>query len=83
MNTIDNLLPIQNQSINTDDHNNKKTTNSNLDLQNNFLEIFLSQMQNQDPMNPLTNTELTSQLTAINTANGIEKINSNLIELKK
>lgn len=83
MNTINNTFPIHNQATIINHEHNKKTKNSNLELQKNFLEIFLSQIRNQDPINPLTNTELTSQLTEINTANGIEQINNNLISLKK
>jgi len=82
MNTINNILPAHNQYATISDHNQTRK-NSNLDLQNNFLEIFLSQMQNQDPINPMTNNELTSQLTEMNTANGIEQINANLIALKQ
>ncbi len=33
-------------------------------------------MQNQDPLNPLDNAQVTSQLAQINTVNGIEKLNT-------
>ena len=33
-------------------------------------------MQNQDPMNPLDNAQVTSQMAQINTVSGIEKLNT-------
>lgn len=41
-----------------------------------FLKLLVTQMQNQDPLNPLDNAQVTSQLAQINTVNGIEKLNS-------
>ncbi|ALD15282.1 flagellar hook capping protein FlgD [Buchnera aphidicola (Aphis glycines)] len=47
-----------------------------LDLQNNFLSLLIAQIKNQDPTDPIKNTELTSQLAQINTATGIERLNN-------
>jgi len=47
-----------------------------LDLQKNFLTLLVAQIKNQDPTDPLKNTELTSQLAQINTASGIERLNN-------
>jgi flagellar basal-body rod modification protein FlgD len=33
-------------------------------------------MQNQDPLNPMDNAQVTSQMAQINTVNGIEKLNT-------
>jgi len=41
-----------------------------------FLKLLVAQMQNQDPMNPLDNAQVTSQMAQINTVSGIEKLNS-------
>ena len=41
-----------------------------------FLKLLVTQMQNQDPLNPLDNAQVTSQLAQINTVNGIEKLNA-------
>ncbi len=41
-----------------------------------FLKLLVTQMQNQDPLNPLDNAQVTSQLAQINTVNGIEKLNT-------
>jgi flagellar basal-body rod modification protein FlgD len=40
-----------------------------------FLKLLVAQMQNQDPLNPLDNAQVTSQMAQINTVNGIEKLN--------
>jgi flagellar basal-body rod modification protein FlgD len=41
-----------------------------------FLKLLVTQMQNQDPLSPMDNAQLTSQLAQINTVNGIEKLNT-------
>jgi flagellar basal-body rod modification protein FlgD len=43
-----------------------------------FLKLLVTQMKNQDPLNPLDNAQVTSQLAQINTVSGIEKLNSTL-----
>lgn len=48
------------------------------DLQSNFLTLLVTQLQNQDPTNPMDNSQLTSQLAQINTLSGIEKLNTTL-----
>jgi flagellar basal-body rod modification protein FlgD len=40
-----------------------------------FLKLLVAQMQNQDPLNPMDNAQVTSQMAQINTVNGIEKLN--------
>ncbi|MCX7898464.1 MAG: flagellar hook assembly protein FlgD [Rhodocyclaceae bacterium] len=46
------------------------------EAQNRFLKLLTTQLKNQDPLNPLDNAELTSQLAQISTVNGIEKLNA-------
>ncbi|CAL4043212.1 flagellar hook assembly protein FlgD [Buchnera aphidicola] len=64
--------------INIDVNNNLLKNNNQLDLKNNFLNIFLAQIKNQDPTDPLKNNDLTSQLAQINMDNGITNINKTL-----
>ena len=40
-----------------------------------FLKLLVTQMQNQDPLNPMDNAQVTSQMAQINTVTGIEKLN--------
>lgn len=46
-----------------------------------FLTLLVTQMKNQDPLNPLDNAQVTSQLAQINTVKGIEQMNSTLADL--
>lgn len=48
------------------------------DLQSNFLTLLVTQLKNQDPTNPMDNSQLTTQLAQINTLSGIEKLNTTL-----
>jgi len=43
-----------------------------------FLKLLVAQMNNQDPLNPLDNAQVTSQLAQINTVTGIDKLNVSL-----
>jgi flagellar basal-body rod modification protein FlgD len=40
-----------------------------------FLKLLVTQMQHQDPLNPMDNAQITSQMAQINTVNGIEQLN--------
>lgn len=40
-----------------------------------FLKLLVAQMQNQDPLNPMDNAQVTSQMAQISTVNGIESLN--------
>jgi flagellar basal-body rod modification protein FlgD len=48
-----------------------------------FLKLLVTQMQNQDPLNPLDNAQITSQMAQINTVNGVEKLNSTVEGLNR
>jgi len=51
------------------------------DLQNNFLTMLVTQMNNQDPLNPMDNSQLTSQLAQISTVSSMQTMNSTLQQL--
>ncbi len=44
--------------------------------QDRFLKLLVSQMKNQDPLNPLDNAQVTSQMAQLSTVSGIDKLNS-------
>jgi flagellar basal-body rod modification protein FlgD len=46
-----------------------------------FLKLLVAQMKNQDPLNPMDNAQVTSQMAQINTVTGIEKLNQTVQEL--
>ncbi|NGO89921.1 MAG: flagellar hook assembly protein FlgD [Halomonas sp.] len=48
------------------------------DIMNDFMTLLLTQMQHQDPLNPMDNHELTSQLAQISTVAGIEQLDQTL-----
>ena len=49
--------------------------------QDRFLKLFIAQLNNQDPMNPLDNAQMTTQMAQINTVTGIQQANQTLKSL--
>ena len=47
-----------------------------------FLSLLVTQLKNQDPMNPLDNAQITSQLAQLSTVTGVNKLNTTLESLK-
>lgn len=48
------------------------------ELRENFMTLLVTQLKNQDPMNPMQNAEMTSQLAQINTVSGVETLNQTM-----
>ncbi len=46
--------------------------------QDRFLKLLVAQLNNQDPMNPMDNAQMTSQMAQINTVTGIQQLNQTL-----
>lgn len=57
------------------------TKSSAEETQDRFLSLLVAQMKNQDPLNPLDNAEVTSQMAQLSTVEGIESMNSTLAAL--
>jgi flagellar basal-body rod modification protein FlgD len=53
-------------------------TSSAADTQNRFLSLLVAQLKNQDPLNPLDNAQVTSQMAQLSTVQGIDNMNSSL-----
>jgi flagellar basal-body rod modification protein FlgD len=49
--------------------------------QDRFLKLLTTQLKNQDPLSPMDNAEVTSQLAQISTVDGIERLNATLASL--
>jgi flagellar basal-body rod modification protein FlgD len=47
-----------------------------------FLKLLVTQLQNQDPLNPMDNAAMTSQLAQLSTVTGINKVNATLESLR-
>lgn len=52
--------------------------NTAASLQNGFMTLLVTQLQNQDPTNPVSDSDLTSELAQINTLTGIQDLNTTL-----
>jgi flagellar basal-body rod modification protein FlgD len=49
--------------------------------QDRFLKLLVAQLNNQDPMNPMDNAQMTSQMAQINTVSGINQLNETVKSL--
>ena len=70
-------------ALNSGSSSSTASTTTTADIQNRFLTLLVAQLENQDPLNPLDNTEITSQLAQMSTVQGIEQLNkqfSSLVE---
>ena len=54
------------------------TTSTAADTQDRFLKLLVTQMKNQDPLNPMDNAQVTSQMAQLSTVSGIDKLNATL-----
>ncbi|HOB45065.1 MAG TPA: flagellar hook assembly protein FlgD [Zoogloea sp.] len=57
------------------------STSKTTDAQSRFLKLLTEQLKNQDPLSPMDNAQMTSQLAQISTVDGIEKLNTTLTAL--
>ena len=57
------------------------TTTDPAAMQDRFLKLLVAQINNQDPMNPMDNAQMTSQMAQINTVNGIQQLNQTLTSM--
>ncbi len=51
------------------------------DTEDRFLTLLVTQLRNQDPLDPMDNAEVTSQIAQLSTVNGINKLNETLLAL--
>src|SRR5580693_6158542 len=56
-------------------------TDSAAAAQDRFMTLLVTQMQNQDPLNPMDNSQMTSQLAQLSTVSGIDTMNTTLQSL--
>jgi flagellar basal-body rod modification protein FlgD len=54
------------------------STGSTAELSDRFLKLLVTQLKNQDPMNPMENAELTTQLAQMSTVEGVNKLNTTM-----
>ena len=51
------------------------------EAQSRFMKLLVTQMQNQDPLNPMDNATLTTQIAQLNTVTGINQLNTSMQSL--
>jgi flagellar basal-body rod modification protein FlgD len=49
--------------------------------QEQFLQLFLAQLQNQNPLDPVSDRDLIGQLTQVSTLDGIQRLNTSFADL--
>ncbi|HTH73574.1 MAG TPA: flagellar hook assembly protein FlgD [Trinickia sp.] len=79
-----NLLNTMNGTSSSSDSSSTSSSaspNSPSSLQQTFLQLLVTQLQNQDPTNPMDSSQMTSQLAQINTVTGISQLNTTLTSL--
>ncbi len=55
-----------------------KTAQNMNEAQDRFLKLLVSQMKNQDPLNPMDNAQVTTQMAQISTVTGIGQLNDTI-----
>lgn len=54
------------------------SSSSAREMEDRFMTLFLAQLRNQDPLNPMENAEMTSQLAQMNMVSGLEGLNKTM-----
>src|SRR5690349_11576013 len=75
-----NPVSASEQLINSFNQAGKQTSTAE-GLQDRFLKLLVTQMKNQDPLNPLDNAQVTTQLAQISTVTGVDKLNKTLTDM--
>ncbi len=57
------------------------STTSSSEQSDRFLKLLVTQMQNQDPLNPMDNAEITTQMAQISTVSGIDDLNKSIASM--
>lgn len=71
---------VDGTTTNTTSNTKNSVTNPN-EAQDRFLKLLVAQLNNQDPMNPMDNAEMTSQMAQINTVTGIQQLNQTMASM--
>lgn len=57
----------------------RNTTTNTVDAaQDRFMTLLVTQMKNQDPLNPMDNAQVTSQMAQLSTVTGVNKLNDTM-----
>lgn len=75
------MTTVSSATSTTTSSSSTSSASSSSDIQDRFLTLLVAQMTNQDPLDPMDNNELTTQLAQISTVTGIENVNATLESL--
>lgn len=77
-NTIDSSVISKMNGTSSSSSSSSSTQNTAEALQSNFMTLLTTQLQNQDPLQPMDNSQMVTQLAQINTVSGIQSLNATL-----
>ena len=69
---------LVNQTNGTQTNNANSVASATKEQEDRFLKLLVTQLSNQDPLNPLDNAQVTTQLAQLSTVNGIQQLNTTL-----
>ncbi|MDO9437968.1 flagellar hook assembly protein FlgD [Hydrogenophaga sp.] len=75
------MTPIDTSSLGAVGTTTGTTAKNSMDpkaSQDRFLKLLVAQLNNQDPLNPMDNAQMTTQMAQINTVSGIQELNATL-----
>ncbi len=82
MTTVQNTTNTASQALLDSVNGKKNTAKDSVDAaQDRFMTLLVTQMKNQDPLNPMDNAQVTSQMAQLSTVTGIDKLNNTLESL--
>jgi len=81
MATVQNSTSTPTQALLDSMNGTKNKTSSVDEAQDRFMTLLITQMKNQDPLNPMDNAQVTSQMAQLSTVTGINKLNDTLDSL--
>lgn len=82
MTTVQSTSSTPSQALLDSVNGTSNTTKSSVDkAQDRFMTLLITQMKNQDPLNPMDNAQVTSQMAQLSTVTGIDKLNSTVESL--
>ena len=72
------VASVSSSTSSTSSSSSSLNSTSAKDQQDRFLKLLVAQLNNQDPMNPMDNAQMTTQIAQINTVSGIQQLNDTI-----
>lgn len=78
MTTVQNDNKVSNTLLDAMNGSRNAAKTTAQEAQDRFMTLLVTQMKNQDPLNPMDNAQVTSQLAQLSTVTGIDKLNNTM-----